>query len=508
MPDTSSNNKRIAKNTMLLYVRMLFLMAVSLYTSRVILDKLGVVDFGLYNAIGGVVGMLAFLNGTLSIGTMRFLTYELGAGNLDKLKKTFSTAFFAHTILAGIIVLLLETGGMWFLYNKMVIPDERLSACLWVFHLSIISTFISITQVPYTSMIQAHERMNVYAYISIFEGLANLGICYLITISHFDKLIFYASLVTVVSFTTAMLYRIYCVYNFSESKLCFVFDKTIFRNIIGFAGWNITANITETLKNQGVLLLINMFLSPVVLAAQALANRVSNTIMQFVNNFRTAINPQIIKLYAAGNKVESKKLTLETTVYCFELMLVLGLPAIVVMDKLMSIWLVDVPDYAVVFTQWVIVKNILGTFSASFYIPMMAANKIKTNALASVFLGFTEFIILYFMLKTGFDPMWIQYMAVVLCVVFSFFVKPYILYKQIDYNFKELLCCYWTCFKVLAFSLLLVIPFILYLGNSISHSIIKIIISVLSVCIASYVFMEKTQREKLMVMVRKKLKRQ
>lgn len=486
---------------------MLFLMAVSLYTSRVILDKLGVVDFGLYNAVGGVVGMLSFLNGTLSNGTMRFLTYELGTGDSDRLKKTFSTAFFAHTILAFFIVIVMETGGLWFLHNKLVIPPDRLQACVWVFHLSILSAFISITQVPYGAIIQAHEKMDVYAYISIFEGVANLGICYLITISYSDKLVFYAILVTLVSFTTAMLYRTYCVLHFSESKLKFVFDKIIFKDIIGFAGWNITANMSETLRNQGVLVIINMFMAPVVLAAQAIATKVSTVMMQFVNNFRTAINPQIIKLYAAGDKASSKKLTLETTVFCFDLVLVLGLPAIMVMDKLMQIWLVEVPDYAVVFTQWIIVSNIIGTFSSSFYVPMMAANKIKINALVAVLLGFTQFIILYFMLKAGLNPMWIQYMNLILCAAFSFIVKPFILHKQIDYEFSELFSCYFTCFKVLILSLIPTIPAAIFLGDTILMSIVKVVISATSVCIASYIFMKKSQREKVLLMIKSKFSR-
>lgn len=505
MPELKSSSKRIAKNTILLYFRMLFLMAVSLYTSRVILDKLGIVDYGLYNAVGGVVGMLSFLNGTLSNGTMRFLTYELGTGNSDILKRTFSTAFFAHTILAGIVVLLMETGGLWFLYNKLVIPPDRLQACVWVFHLSIITAFISITQVPYTSILQAHERMNIYAYISIFEGLANLGICYLITISNSDKLIIYAVLVAVVGFLTAMSYRTYCVRNFAESKLEFKLDKGIFKNIISFAGWNITANIAETLRNQGVIVIINMFLTPVVVAAQAIATKVSNIIMQFVGNFRTAINPQIIKLYAAGEKDESKKLTLETTVFCFDLILLLGLPSIVVMDKLMQIWLVEVPDYAVVFTQWIIVSNIIATFSTSFYVPMMAANRIKANAVASVFLSLTGFVILFFMLKSKFNPMWIQYVNLVLCVAFSFFVKPYILHKYIDYELKELFNCYFACFKVLIFSLLPTIPAAVFLGDNILMSTIKVIIAAASVCASSYIFMKKSQREKVFLMIKNKL---
>lgn len=506
MTETIASNHRIAKNTMLLYIRMLFLMAVSLYTSRVILDKLGVVDFGLYNAVGGVVGMLSFLNGTLTNGTVRFLTYELGVGNFDVLKRTFSTAFFVHTILAFFIVIVMETGGLWFLYNKLVIPPDRLQACVWVFHLSILSAFINITQVPYGAIIQAHEKMGVYAFISIFEGLANLGICYLITISNSDKLVFYAVSVTIVSFITAMFYRTYCISHFPESKLNFVFDKSIFKSIIGFVGWNITANMAETLRNQGVLVIINMFLAPVVLAAQAIANKVSNAIMQFVNNFRAAINPQIIKLYAAGDKAESKKLTLETTVFCFDLILVLGLPAIVVMDKLMHLWLVEVPDYAVIFTQWIIINNILGTFNSAFYTPMLAANKIKTNALAAVLLGFTQFIILYFMLKAGFNPMWIQYMNVALCVAFSFFVKPYILHKYIEYELKELFRCYFTCFKVLVLSLLLTIPAAIFLGDTILLSVVKVVIAVASVCVASYIFMKKSQREKIVLMIKNKLK--
>ena len=504
---TGSNTTRIAKNTLLLYFRMLFLMAVSLYTSRVILDKLGIEDFGLYNAVGGVVGMLTFLNGTLSNGTMRFLTYELGAGNKDILKKTFSTAFFTHTLLAGLILLIMETGGLWFLHNKLVIPPERLNACLWVFHLSIVAAFISITQVPYTSVLQAHEQMNVYAYISIFEGLANLGICYLVTISTFDKLISYAVLVVSVALITATLYRGYCIKHYEESRLDFVFDKKIFKNIVGFAGWNITANISEMLKTQGVLILINMFLAPVVLAAQAIANRVSNAILQFQNNFRTAINPQIIKLYAAGDYEGSKKLTLDTTVYCFDLILLLGLPAIIVMNKLMDLWLVEVPDYAVVFTQWIIAKNILGTFNATFYVPMLAANKIKLNALAAVLFCFTEFAILYILLKAGFDAMWVQYMGMALCIVFSFFVKPFILNRQISYSFKELFTCYFTCFKVLFLSLLITVPAAMYLEETIAQSIIKIIISALSVCAASYVCLTKAQREKIVAIVKNKIKK-
>ncbi|MEE1177576.1 MAG: polysaccharide biosynthesis protein, partial [Paludibacteraceae bacterium] len=285
-----ADGKRIMKNTMFLYIRMLLVMGVTLFTSRVILDKLGIDDYGLYNVVGGVVGMLSFLTGTLSIGTSRFITFELGTGNTDKLTRTFSTAFYTHFILGVIIFLFMETVGLWFLYNKLVIPEPRFYACLWVFQISILTTFVSVTQVPYTSVIMAHERMGVYAYVSIFEVMAKLAVCYLISYSSFDRLIYYAVLIAVVQVIVASIYRIYCVRKFKESLLSKIFDKSIFRKMLGFSGWNIMANLSETFNQQGVLIMLNLFFTPAVVAAQAISVQVSNALMQFVNNFRTAIN--------------------------------------------------------------------------------------------------------------------------------------------------------------------------------------------------------------------------
>ena len=504
MSETTSNNKRIAKNTLFLYFRMILIMGVTLYTSRVVLDKLGITDYGLYSVVGGVVGMLSFLNGTLSIGTSRFLTYELGAGNNDRLQRTFSTAFYTHLILSAIILLVMETGGMWFLYNELVIPPDRLTACVWVFQFSILTTVIAITQVPYTAVIMAHEHMSIYAYVSIFEAVAKLLVCYLLAIADFDKLIFYAALVAVVQLLVAFYYRFYCSRHFAESHLRWIFDKGILRSLMSFSGWNIMANVTEMLKLQGIIVLLNMFFAPAVIAAQALANQVSAAMMQFVNNFRTAINPQIIKLYAAGDKEASKRLTLSTTVYCFDLILMLGLPAIMVMDWLLNLWLVEVPEYAVVFTQYIIVRNIMGTFSAAFYIPMMAANRIKSNSVAAVYLGIGEFVLLYILLKLGFGVMWVQYLSLFLTFSFSFIVKPYILYKEIDYTLKELLVCYWACAKVLLLSLAFSIPAGIYLSDDLAGSILKIIVAGSSVLLSSYLFLDKVAKQKLLHFVKEK----
>ena len=500
------NNKRIAKNTLFLYFRMILIMGVTLYTSRVILDKLGIEDYGLYQVVGSVVGMVSFLKGTLSAGTSRFITFELGVNNLDRLKRTFSTTFYTHVILGIIIVILMETGGLWFLYNKLQIPTERLTACFWVFQLSIITAFVATTQIPYSSAIMAHEKMGIYAYISIFEAFAKLGVCYLITMTTTDRLVIYAILIATVQFLVAMFYRVYCVRKFTECHITRVYDRLIFRNLIGFTGWNVMANLAETLKLQGVLVLINLFFSPVVVAAQAVANQVTNAMMQFVSNFRTAINPQIIKLYASGDKDESKKLTLRTTVYSFELMLILGLPAIIVMDWLMHIWLVEVPDYAVVFTQWIIIRQIIGVFSAAFYTPMMAANKLKLNSTFAVFSGIGQFILLYILFRCGLGPMWIQYTGLIVTLLYSMGVKPYVLYKDIDYTIKELLLCYWNCLKVLLLSCVIICPAVYLLDEGGTDNIFKIIVSIISVAISSYVFLEQSEKNNLKYFVMKKIK--
>lgn len=500
-----SDNKRIAKNTMFLYFRMILIMGVTLYMSRVILDKLGVDDYGLYNVVGGVVGMLSFLNGTLSTGTLRFLTYELGVGDSDRLQKTFSTALYTHVILSLIILLVMETGGVWFLYNKLVIPPDRLDACFWVLQLSILTTIVSIIQVPYTSSIMAHERMNVYAYVSIYEAFAKLGVCYLLSITSFDKLVFYAILLAFVQISVSFLYLTYCRWHFKESKLLFSLDKDILKSMLGFSGWNIMANLSDVLGRQGVLILINLFFTSVIVSAQAIATQVSTAMMQFVHNFRAAINPQIIKQYAAGDKEASKKLTLETTVYCFDLVLFLGIPAIILMDIFIHIWLVEVPDYTVVFTRWIIIRNIIGTFSASFYIPMIAANKMKVNSVAAVLFGFGEILLLFLVFKMGFGPMWIQYTGVGLVLFFSLLVKPYVLIKDIGYTVIEIVTCYITCIKVLFLSSLISLPFFILLGDGFTHSLLKAILSAIGIAISSYVFMTKEMKQKVNHIIKSKL---
>lgn len=500
-----SDSKRIAKNTGFLYIRMFIIMAVQLYTSRVILDKLGADDYGLYNVVGGVVGLLGFLTGTLSIGTSRFITYELGVGDAAKLRSTFVTSFYTHLLLSCIIILLLETLGVWFFYNHLIIPSHRIDTAFVVYQISILTAVVAITQVPYTSAIMAHEKMDIYAYLSIFEAAAKLLVVYLLAISPYDKMLVYAILIAIVQILLALFYRFYCVRKFQECKLNLTFDKSIFRKLMSFSGWNITANIAEVLKAQGVIVLINMFFQPAIVAAQAIGNQITNAMMQFINNIRTAVNPQIIKLYAAGDYDGSKRLTLKSSLYVFDLLLMLGLPFILLMDPILNLWLKDVPPYTVVFSQCIVASQIIGNFSAAFYIPMTAANKIKKNSIAAVVFSFINFAFLFMILKLGGSVMWIQYVYIFNSIIWSYLIKPYILYKDIDYNIPEMAKCIFATFKVSIFSIAICLPIRLSLEDSLINCILILLITVLTVGLASFIFMYKDDRKKCIAFASRKI---
>lgn len=506
MSSNIQNNKRIVKNTLFLYARMIFIMGVTLYTSRIVLDKLGVVDYGLYNAVGGLVAILGFLNGTLSTGTSRFLTFELGANNEKKLKSTFCTVFYSHLFLALGIALVMETVGLWFLYHQLVIPPERLSASVCVFHISILTTVISVTQVPYTSVIIAHENMSIYAYLGVFEALSKLVVVYLLSISSWDKLVFYAILIAVVQLILALSYRFYCIRHYKESRLIWYFDKRIFRKMLSFSGWSLIANLSEVLGNQGIIVLINMFFQPAIVAAQAIGNQITNAMVQFVSGFRTAVNPQIIKLYATQDYEASRKLTLQSSVYVFDLLLLLGLPVIVVMEPLLNLWLVQVPDYAVVFAQYIMIRQILGNFSSAFYVPMMASGELKSNSYACVWICLLGFAFLYLLFRLGCDVMFVQYIGIVQTCLFSFVVKPYILCQRIGYSWSEILRCFLAALKVSVFPVVVSLTMLnVWEGNGFFYIVLKALIVAMSVAFSAYMCLSKESRTKLHAFVYEKM---
>lgn len=378
MTDSVQNNKRIAKNTLLLYVRMLFMMAVSLYTSRVVLNTLGVEDYGIYNVVGGVVAMFGFINASMSSATQRFITFALGKGDQENLQKVFCTSLQIHFLIALIIVLLGETLGLWFLNAKMQIPDNRMDAAFWVYQCSIFSTVVMILSVPYNATIIAHEKMSAFAYISILEVVLKLAIVYILWIGSFDKLILYAGLVLAVQVLIRFCYSIYCNKNFEETKYRHIWDKFLFKEMTGFAGWSLFGNLSSVLFSQGLNILLNLFFGPVVNAARAVSVQVQSAIQQFISNFQMALNPQITKTYAQRDLKAMHHLMFRSARFSFFLLFLLSLPVLFETEFILKLWLKTVPDHSVIFLRIMICISLIYALANPLIIANQATGKVRT----------------------------------------------------------------------------------------------------------------------------------
>lgn len=404
MSNTTENNKRIAKNTLLLYFRMLFLMAVSLYTSRVVLNALGIEDFGIYNVVGGVVAMFSVLSGSLSAAISRFITYELGKGNQENLNKIFSSAVTIQLGLAGIIILLAETIGIWFLNVKMNIPEVRMEAANWVFQFSILTFAINLISVPYNASIIAHEKMSAFAYISILEAVGKLFIAYLITITPMDKLIFYAILMCVVALIVRFTYGNYCKRHFCECTYHFIWDKQLLKSMFSFAGWNFIGASSAVLRDQGGNVVINLFCGPAVNAARGIAFQVNNAVNQFVGNFMTALNPQITKSYAAGDRGYMMTLIFQGARLSFYMLLLLSLPILVNTHYILALWLKIVPEHAVLFVQLILIFALSESISQPLITAMLATGKIRNYQIIVGGLQMMNLPVSYILLRIGYFP--------------------------------------------------------------------------------------------------------
>lgn len=401
---TQDNNKRIAKNTAFLYARMLLMLFISFFTSRVILQSLGVVDYGIYNVVGGIVAMFSFFNATLSGATNRFLSFELGIGNSERLKKTFSSALTIHILLGIFVVLLLETVGLWFVYNKLNVPIERLNAAIIVYHISAFTCLLNIVQVPYNASITSHEKMSAFAYISIWDAVVKLMVAYAIYSFGGDRLVLYAVLFMLATIITNAIYLLYCRKNFVECHFKLSFDRTIALPMLKFSGWDLYGNLSVMVRSQGLNVLQNLFFGPIVNAATAVANTVLGAIMGFTDNFLAAVRPQIIKQYAAKQYDSFQRLVLNSSKYSFFLLLTTTLPILIETEFAMNIWLKKVPDYAVIFCQLSIINNWVSILYRSIVISITATGDVKR---ISIINGTTYLAVLpasYIMLKMGFGP--------------------------------------------------------------------------------------------------------
>ena len=417
MQDTTSNNKRIAKNTIMLYIRMFISMLVGLYTSRVVLATLGVEDYGIYGVVGGVVAMMGFLNASMSGATSRFLTFELGRGDKDRLAKTFSSALIVHIGIAIVVLILAETVGLWFLSNKLNIPAERMQAAHWVYQLSILSAMFGITQVPYNAGIIAHEKMDVYAYVEILNVSLKLLIVYLLCIGNFDKLILYASLMLAVSILIMMVYRIYAIRQFPEAHFHWIWDKTYLRPLLSFSGWDLYGNACVIARQQGTNFLINIFYGVVYNAASGIATTVQGTISGLAFNIILAFRPQIIKQYAKGNVEDMSKLVGNAVCFTTILFGCMSIPLILETHYIMKAWLGVIPEKSEIFCQILLIASFLGLLNNIWNTCIHATGKIKEISIFSgtFFLISLPIIYVVFQFKA---PVESAYLVFILSIVF------------------------------------------------------------------------------------------
>lgn len=429
MTNTNENNKRIAKNTILLYVRMLFTIIVGLYTSRVVLNTLGVNDYGIYNVVGGIVAMLAFLNSAMTAASQRFISFELGTQNFQRLKKVFCTSVTIHITIACIIFIIAETIGLWFLNTHMNIATDRMTAANWVFQCSIMTFMITVISVPYNACIVAHEHMKAFAYISIIEVGLKLAIIYLLLILPADKLISYAILILIVSLLIRLIYGIYCKKNFEECNYQFQFDRKLFKEMFAFASWSIIGNLGFSLKDQGSNIVLNLFCGTAINAARGVALQVNGIISNFSNNFIMALNPQITKQYAAGNIQESIQLVYAGCRYSFFLLSIISIPIMVNLDFLLYLWLDTVPAYTIEFLFFALIAALINSMASPLVTAMQATGKIKTFQITICIIMLCELPLAYITLLLGYKP----YIAMIptIIVVTIGLIARFILLKQL-----------------------------------------------------------------------------
>lgn len=495
MSAISENNKRIAKNTLFLYFRTFLIMLISLYTSRVVLNVLGVEDYGIYNVVGGVVAMFTVISGSLSSAISRFITFELGKGDLVRLKRIFSTSVNIQLGLSLLILILGEVIGVWFLNYKMNIPAERMVAANWVLHCSLLSFVINLISIPYNACIIAHERMKAFAYVSILEASLKLAIVYLLLISPFDKLSTYAGLLVGVALLIRLTYGIYCKRRFEECAYHYVHDKNIVKEMTGFAVWNFFGNTAYIFNTQGVNILINLYFGVTVNAARGIATQVEGAVMQFVGNFTTAVNPQITKSYAGGDMHYMFRLICSGAKYGYFLLLLFVIPIVMEADMILAVWLEVVPDYAPMFLKLSMFGALAFLLGNTMYTAAAATGRIRKYQLYVTIVGCLVFPLTWLAYKMG-SPVYVTYFVYIGIYLALVFVRLYILKGLIGFPvmmFVREVMGRLMIVTPIAFVLPVLIAY--YLESSWGRLILMCVVSVVSTCICIYAFgLERGER--------------
>lgn len=485
-----SSNKRIAKNTAFLYVRMIMTMGITLFTSRIILQALGVSDYGLYNAVGSIVIMFSIVNSMLSSGTSRFLTYELGCGNFEKLKKTFGASFAMHTAMALLVFIVAETMGLWFLNEKMVIPENRYEAANWLYQFSIASCMLSLTQIPYNASIIAHERMGVYAWVGISEAVFKLSIVFiLLYVPLSDNLIAYGALIMAWSIGIQIFLRWYCHRNFEEARLTIVKDKQIYKKMLSFSLWDTIGAFCATGNSQGANILMNLFFGVTVNAARGIAYQVENAVTQFSNNFMTAVKPQITKLYAQQKYNDFFKLIFESARFSYFLLFMVSLPLCLEIDYILSIWLVEVPAYTGMFIQYITVTKLIRSLNTPIMYGVHATGNIKwMNILSGGQSLLLTLPVTYLLYKVGFPPQSLFWVLILTSILGNVF-EDISLKKNLNYSLLSLFKQVYL--KSIILSLVASLPpflIVFFIDSSFYRLLLTVFVSIISVAIVVFYF--------------------
>lgn len=471
-------------------------MVVSLYTSRIVLNTLGIEDYGIYNVVGGIVTMLGFLNNAMATGTQRFLTFELGKENHAQLAKVFSMSVNIHATIAIVVLILAETIGLWFLNTQLNIPTGRMDAAKWVYQFSIFTFIVTVMSVPYNALIIAHERMSVYAYVSIVEVILKLVIVFMLQWFGFDKLKLFAILVFLVSITIRGIYGYYSNRHFKESKYRLFWDRGLYKTLIGFAGWNLWGNLAAVTYGQGVNMLLNIFFGPAINAARGVAYQVKGAINGFVYNFQVAMNPQIVKSFAAGDLESMHQLIYRGSKYSFFLMFILSLPVLLETETILKLWLKIVPDYTVIFTRLVIINVLIDCISGPLMTAAQASGRIKLYQ--SVVGGLLLMIlpISYLFLKLGFSPEITLYVSISISFIALgvrlAFLKELIQLKINEFISKVIL----RILFVICFAFPLLLPFRLFFEDVYVQLILTTLVSIL-IALFSVLYVGLTSDERM-----------
>lgn len=502
-----SDNKRIAQNTMFLYFRMFLIMGVTLYTSRVVLQVLGFEDYGLYNVVGGIVTIFTFLNSSLAAATSRYITFELGKKNFERLNKIFNTALVIHIAIAFLIVLLAETIGLWFFYEKMTIPADRLNAALWVYQISIITCFFSLTQVPYNATIIAYENMRIYAYVGIAEVFLKLGVVFLLLRAPIDKLVFYAILLCLIQICIMLFYRLYCNKHYSSCKIRINKDKKLFKEMFYYGGYDLIGNISVLAQGQCLNILLNMFFGPTVNAARGIAYQVQGAITQFSNNFMTAVRPQIIKSYAEGDLDAMMKLVKQSSCFSFYMMWMISLPVCLEADYILQLWLGKYPNHTINFMSLIIILCLIQTIKTPRTTIFHATGHIKWSNIIVGTILCAALPLSYVALKLGGNPESVFWVADI-TMLLSEFASVLVLKKYIDFSIRNYLIeVHGRCLLVASVSF--IVPYFLYdiwINESFLRLVITCILTTVSVAFTSlYLGMDRHLRSRLVQIIKKKI---